>query len=153
MWNRYSSTREFTLDVLRYQDLHEYTMGPNLLPKSPHPITGEKVPLTLGHEFSGVVEVVGQGVHRFKPGDRVILEPIIFDGDCQACQAGYFNCCSKNGFVGISGYGGGFAEHIVLDEKYLNFLPDGVSLQVGGILLCSLQVNTNKQQHLSSPFP
>jgi threonine dehydrogenase-like Zn-dependent dehydrogenase len=109
-------------------------MGPNLCPSTPHPLTGEKVPLTLGHEFSGTVEEVGSGVTKFKVGDRVVLEPIIYDGTCAACQTGHWNCCEKNGFVGVSGFGGGFAEHIVLDEKYLNMLPDGVSLEVGGKL-------------------
>jgi threonine dehydrogenase-like Zn-dependent dehydrogenase len=107
--------------------------GPILYPATPHPITGESVPITIGHEFSGIVEEVASDVTKFKVGDRVVLEPIIFDGDCSACQEGFFNCCAKNGFVGVSGYGGGFAETIVLDEKYLNFLPEGVSLQAGGM--------------------
>jgi threonine dehydrogenase-like Zn-dependent dehydrogenase len=43
-------------------DLHEYTGGANLIPKPghPHPITKETLPLTLGHEFSGIVEEVGE---------------------------------------------------------------------------------------------
>jgi threonine dehydrogenase-like Zn-dependent dehydrogenase len=113
-------------------DLHEYAAGANLCPKTAHPITGEKVPLTLGHEFSGIVEEVGSNVTKFKSGDRVVLEPIIFDGTCNACKVGHYNCCSSNGFVGISGYGGGFSEQFVIDENYLNHLPDGIPLQVGG---------------------
>ena len=88
--------------------------------------------MTLGHELSGIVEEVGEGVSRYKPGDRVVLEPIIFDGTCGACKDGHFNCCSSNGFVGVSGYGGGLSEHMVLDEKYLYPLPDDIPLQVGG---------------------
>jgi len=84
-------------------DLHEYLGGPNLMPTTPHPITGEKVPLILGHEFSGVVEEIGQGVDDMKVGDRVVVQPIIYDGTCGACKEGLINCCYSGGFVGLSG--------------------------------------------------
>ena len=84
-------------------DLHEYLGGANIMPTSPHPITNEKVPLTLGHEFSGVVEEVGDDVHDIKVGARVAVQPIIYDGTCRACKDGYINCCNSNGFVGLSG--------------------------------------------------
>jgi len=84
-------------------DLHEYLGGPNLCPTTPHPITKETVPLTFGHEFSGIVDAVGQGVTKYKKGDRVVIQPIIYDGSCGACTAGQINCCYSNGFVGLSG--------------------------------------------------
>ncbi len=84
-------------------DLHEYLGGANIMPTTPHPITGEKVPLTLGHEFSGVVEEVGEGVNDMKVDDRVVVQPIIYDGTCGACKEGLINCCYSGGFVGLSG--------------------------------------------------
>ena len=51
--------------------------GPNLCPTTPHPITGETVPLTFGHEFSAIVTEVGEGVKDFKEGDRVAVEVCI----------------------------------------------------------------------------
>lgn len=84
-------------------DLHEYLGGPNIMPTTPHPITNEKVPLTLGHEFSGVIEEVGDDVHDIKVGARVTVQPVIYDGTCGACKEGYINCCDSNGFVGLSG--------------------------------------------------
>lgn len=84
-------------------DLHEYLGGANLIPTTPHPITGEKLPLTIGHEFGGVVEEVGSDVDDIKIGERVVVQPIIYDGVCGACRDGFINCCEKNGFVGISG--------------------------------------------------
>ena len=73
------------------------------MPTIPHPITNEKIPLTLGHEFSGVVEEVGKDVHDIKVGAKVTIQPIIYDGTCGACRQGYINCCDNNGFVGLSG--------------------------------------------------
>ena len=84
-------------------DLHEYLGGASIIPTTPHPITNEKVPLTLGHEFSGTIEEVGEDVHDIKVGSRVVVQPIIYDGTCNACKEGYINCCDNNGFVGLSG--------------------------------------------------
>ena len=76
-------------------DLHEYTAGPIFIPEgTPHPITGEKAPIVMGHEFSGQVVEVGEGVTKFKAGDRVTVEPIYACGHCEACKAGYYNLCS-----------------------------------------------------------
>ncbi len=77
--------------------------GPILIPTTPHPITGENLPLTLGHEFGGVIEEVGSGVRDIVVGERVVVQPIIYDGTCGACTEGFINCCDKNGFVGLSG--------------------------------------------------
>ena len=75
-------------------DLHEYTMGPIFIPvKTPHPITGETAPVVMGHEFSGEVVEVGRSVTNVKPGDRVVVEPLIVCGECPACKAGYYNLC------------------------------------------------------------
>lgn len=84
-------------------DLHEYLGGANIIPTSPHPITKEKAPLTLGHEFSGVIEEVGDDVHDIQIGQRVSVQPIIYDGTCGACRDGLINCCDNNGFIGLSG--------------------------------------------------
>ena len=73
------------------------------MPTTPHPITNEKLPLTIGHEFSGVVEEVGEGVFDIKVGAKVTIQPIIYDGTCGACREGFINCCDNNGWVGISG--------------------------------------------------
>ncbi|KAK3073058.1 hypothetical protein LTR53_005686 [Teratosphaeriaceae sp. CCFEE 6253] len=116
-------------------DLHEYIGGPSICPTSPHPITGEQVPLTFGHEFSGVIEELGEGVsEKWKVGDRVVVQPIIYDGDCGACEMGLINCCYKNGFVGLSGWGGGLSEHLVVPEYAVYSLPDNVGLDVAALV-------------------
>lgn len=115
-------------------DLHEYLGGANICPTTPHPITGEQVPVIFGHEFSGVVDEVGEGVTNYKKGDQVVVQPIIYDGTCGACKAGQINCCYKNGFVGLSGYGGGLSEYVVLDESYLYHLPKNIPLDIGALV-------------------
>ena len=120
------------------QDLHEYLGGANIIPTTPHPITKEQAPLTLGHEFSGVIEEVGEDIADIKVGARVTIQPIIYDGTCAACKEGYINCCDQNGFVGLSGWGGGLSEHIVLPRQAVFEIPESVSLEVAGKkLLCS----------------
>ncbi|KAL9038466.1 MAG: hypothetical protein Q9214_005269 [Letrouitia sp. 1 TL-2023] len=115
-------------------DLHEYIGGANIIPTTPHPITSEKVPLTLGHEFSGVIEEVGEDVSDINIGDRVVVQPIIYDGTCGACRDGYINCCDNNGFVGLSGWGGGLSEHVVVPRKAVYAVPEKVSLEVAALV-------------------
>jgi (R,R)-butanediol dehydrogenase/meso-butanediol dehydrogenase/diacetyl reductase len=57
-------------------DLHEYYAGPIFVPTEPHPLTGQQMPLVMGHEFSGVITAVGDGVTGFAEGERVAIEPI-----------------------------------------------------------------------------
>ncbi len=114
------------------------------MPTTPHPITNEKVPLTLGHEFSGYIETVGDDVRDIKVGARVTVQPIIYDGTCGACKEGYINCCDGNGFVGLSGWGGGLSEHCVVPRKAVFVLPEGVSMEVAGLF---------SPPRLSCPFP
>lgn len=104
-------------------DLHLYHDGP--MPPAPgndepHPISGETLPVVFGHEFSGVVEELGEGVTGVEVGDRVAVEPLMVDGTCAACQAGKYNLCEKMGFIGISGLGGGLSEHIVVEQRWVH---------------------------------
>ena len=130
--------------------------GASIIPTTPHPITNEQAPLTLGHEFSGVVEEVGEDITDIKIGARVTIQPIIYDGTCQACKEGFINCCEKNGFVGLSGWGGGLSEHVVIPRQAVFELPENVSLEIAGKYLIpeffSLAVNTISK-HSSSHWP
>ena len=58
-------------------DLHEYLDGPIFIPTEEHVYSGQKAPVTLGHEFSGEIVEVGSDVTRVKVGDRVTIEPIL----------------------------------------------------------------------------
>jgi (R,R)-butanediol dehydrogenase/meso-butanediol dehydrogenase/diacetyl reductase len=110
-------------------DLHEYTAGPIFVPPSgsPHPLTGEEMPVVLGHEFGGQVVEVGEGVSRVEVGDRVAVEPIFYCGECPECRRGMYNLCRKLGFYGLSGGGGGFSEFAVVPEYMAHKLPEELS--------------------------
>ncbi|CAG7959821.1 unnamed protein product [Penicillium nalgiovense] len=115
-------------------DLHEYTTGPVLIPKTPHPITGSRYPVTMGHEFSGVVVEVGNDVEHLSAGQRVVVRPTIFDKTCSSCIKGIQHCCDNIGFIGLSGYGGGLAEYIVAPAEHFYPIPDNVSLQSAALV-------------------
>lgn len=131
-------------------DLHEYLEGAYLIPTTPHPVTGKKLPVIIGHEYSGTVSEVGDEVNDLKAGDRVVVQPIIFDGTCNSCQKGLINCCPNSGFIGLSGksrcrdlvevseaniylgIGGGLAEYTTVPRYAVYKIPDNVSLKVAG---------------------
>jgi (R,R)-butanediol dehydrogenase/meso-butanediol dehydrogenase/diacetyl reductase len=109
-------------------DRHEYT-GPVWVPVGRiHPVTGRTAPLVLGHEFSGVVAEVGEGVTAWKPGDRVTASGNIICGECPACRSGRENLCEHLAFNGI-GTDGAFAEYLVVPQYQLYRIPDAVSLE------------------------
>lgn len=111
-------------------DLHAYQHG---LAMEAHPISGQKPPLTLGHEFSGTIVEVGEDVIGHQLGERVAVEPLIYCGDCYACKRGYYNQCSKVGFVGLN-RDGGFAEYAIVDENMVHILPENVSFEEGALV-------------------
>ncbi|WP_433958241.1 2,3-butanediol dehydrogenase [Cytobacillus horneckiae] len=111
-------------------DLHAYLHG---LSMNAHPITGEKPPFALGHEFSGTIVEVGEGITRHQVGERVAIEPLIYCGDCYACKRGFYNQCSQVGFVGLN-RAGGFAEYAIVDENMVHVLPDNVSFEEGALV-------------------
>ncbi|KAJ5325177.1 uncharacterized protein N7506_008279 [Penicillium brevicompactum] len=115
-------------------DLHEYLSGPCAVPVTPHPLTGEKLPTTLGHELSGTIEEVGSMVSGFKVGDRVTVMPNLYDGTCVRCQSGKLHQCEKLGFIGFSGSAGGLSDHLVVRKEHVVLLPDSIPLEIGALV-------------------
>jgi L-iditol 2-dehydrogenase len=70
-------------------------------------------PRIIGHEFAGIVDVVGPGVAEWKPGDRVAIYPIITCGTCHACREGRKNICVRRRTFGYE-VDGGFAESVII---------------------------------------
>lgn len=79
-------------------------------------------PVTLGHEFSGIVEAVGASVSGISIGDRVTGDPNIACGRCAHCHAGRVNLCGNLQAIGIH-RDGGFADYVVMPQKQAFRLP------------------------------
>ncbi|XBH21028.1 2,3-butanediol dehydrogenase [Jonesiaceae bacterium BS-20] len=108
-------------------DLHLYfdgVMPPAPSATEPHPATHETLPVGFGHEFSGTVIEVGEGVTRLAVGDNVAVEPLLVCDECPACKSGNYNICAKMGFIGISGGGGGMSEAVIVGERWAHKVGD-----------------------------
>lgn len=116
-------------------DLHEFEEGPIFAPteEHPHPLTHESVPIVLGHEISGRIEAISPGVEGLSVGDAVSVEPIISCGECYYCRVDRFNLCVKAGYHGLSGWGGGFAEFVVVDAQRVHPLGD-IPTDIGALV-------------------
>lgn len=102
-------------------------------------------PMVPGHEIAGIVTEVGSNVTRFSPGDRVGVGVFVDScGECSNCQKDLGNYCLK-GFVptyngrhydGTPAYGG-YSTHIVVNQRFVLRIPDGLSLEEAAPLLCA----------------
>lgn len=80
-----------------------------------------KLPITLGHEFSGIIEAKGCDVRRFEIGDRVSCFPIMRGSN------------GKNLFMGVD-YDGAFAEYVRVTAEQVYPIPDSLSFRHGAYL-------------------
>lgn len=85
-----------------------------------------KYPLIGGHEVCGVVTAVGDDVSRVKPGDLVVIEPVIGCGTCYPCRIGKPNCCVNFQLIGLH-RPGGYADFVLAPEANIHRVPNRVS--------------------------
>ena len=116
-------------------DLHEYMGGPLYIPLGrPHPVTGVQAPVIIGHEMSGIVIALGDGVENFAVGDRVAACPIIGCGKCRWCRSGSMAQCDRVAFLGTSWTGGALAERLNLNAYQCYHLTDAISDEIGALV-------------------
>jgi len=87
-------------------------------------------PIILGHEFSGEVVEVGEGVSSVKCGDRVAGVPLIPCLRCEDCQKGDYSLCKNYTFIG-SRIQGSFAEYVKVPERNVVKFDSNVSFEQG----------------------
>lgn len=92
-----------------------------------HP--GPFLPRILGHECSGEVTEVGEGIHDFRAGDRIGIDPIIYCGQCYFCRMGRNNLCENGGLMGRE-TNGSFAEYTIITPERAVKIPNSISLDV-----------------------
>ncbi len=115
-------------------DLHEYAVGPIVIPTDPHALNGSKLPQILGHEFSAEVLEVGREVSRVHVGDRVSVMPLLMCGECYFCRRGLGHLCVSMACVGLSFEWGGIAEQCVVPASIVSVLPDSVNDVQGALV-------------------
>jgi len=87
-----------------------------------------RYPNVLGHEISGTISAVGQGVGRLTVGDRVAIDPNIFDGTCPACRRGDVHLCEQLQAVGVT-LPGGMAPFVSVPAAQAHLVPDALPLE------------------------
>ncbi|MET7680271.1 NAD(P)-dependent alcohol dehydrogenase [Streptomyces sp. NPDC005423] len=107
---------------------------------------GEAIfPMVPGHEIAGIVSEVGSGVTKYQVGDRVGVGCLVDScRECDNCEAGLEQYCTGGGVGTYNAVGkdgeptyGGYSEKIVVDEKYVLGIPEGISLDEAAPLLCA----------------
>lgn len=89
-------------------------------------------PIVLGHEFSGTVEEVGEGVESLKAGDHVAGIPLEPCMECDDCKRGNFSLCKHYVFVGSRAFGS-FAEYVCVPEANATKISDDISFKQGAL--------------------
>ena len=89
------------------------------------PKTNVPLPYTIGHENAGWVHEVGSAVTNVKPGDKVILHPIVTCGLCRACRLGDDVHCENQRFPGID-CDGGYADYLLTSARNCVKLADNL---------------------------
>ncbi len=87
-------------------------------------------PRVTGHELSGIIEKIGEGVKQFREGDRVAVAPAIPCGECYFCRKGWQSMCDNLKAIGYH-FDGGFAEYMIVPDVAVrngcvNKIPENV---------------------------
>ncbi|MFC4315008.1 NAD(P)-dependent alcohol dehydrogenase [Steroidobacter flavus] len=131
-----------------------------------------KLPAILGHEGSGIVEQVGAGVTRLRPGDAVVLS-YAYCGDCEFCQDDRMAYCTRNARLNFSGVRAdgsplakdregqplsarfigqsAFSTHALVLETNAIRVPTDVPLELMGPLGCSMQTGAGAVINVIKP--
>jgi threonine dehydrogenase-like Zn-dependent dehydrogenase len=90
-------------------------------------------PVVPGHEWSGVVDAVGEGVTTVAPGQRVVCEGNIGCMSCPRCRTGDTHLCERYDAVGFT-RSGGWGEYVVVPARILHTLPEHVSFEAAALV-------------------
>ena len=93
-----------------------------------------RIPLVMGHEFTGTVEAIGEGVDTpLAVGDHVVVNPLYYCGRCRACLSGNTHVCRSLRLFGTD-TDGGMAEYAAIPEKNILKLPKDMPLKTATLI-------------------
>lgn len=131
--------------VIKYEDIEDVKAGKNQVKIKVKAcgICGSDIPralsdkahhypIILGHEFSGVIDELGNGVNDFEIGDIVTVAPLIPCGECEQCQKGNYSLCPNYSFIG-SRQQGAMAEYIVVPKENVFKLSKNILFEQGAL--------------------
>lgn len=101
-----------------------------------------QMPVTIGHEYSGIIDALGEGVTDLAIGDRVVsMTAAGYCGHCDYCRAGLYMLCKEKKGLG-SARNGAFAEYMTYPADRIFKIPKGVSMKAAALsepLACCLR--------------
>ena len=106
-------------------------------------------PIIMGHEIAGEVVGGGDGT-RFRPGERVLVDPVLYCGTCVDCRAGRTNLCPNGGVIGRE-VNGGFAEYVVAPRSHVYPLPAAIDSRTAPLIqVLTTCLHAQRRAHVSA---
>jgi len=109
--------------------------------------------LIMGHEFSGEIAALGEGVANLKVGDRVGVVTNLYCGKCQDCKEGRTNVCDYRYIIGTTmkagSYNGAMSEYVVAPAEKIMHLPNNVSFDEAA-LVEPLSISLRATKHVAN---
>jgi L-iditol 2-dehydrogenase len=106
-------------------------------------------PLVLGHELSGTIVAVGDGVDAGRVGQRVAVEPQKPCHRCRECEAGRYNLCPNMEFYATPPIDGAFTGYVAIQAEFAHPIPDSMSDEAAALLEpLSVAITTMRKAHI-----
>jgi L-iditol 2-dehydrogenase len=107
-------------------------------------------PMILGHELSGRIAAVGDGVDAQRVGQRVAVEPQHPCRMCKQCKAGRYNLCPRMEFYATPPIDGAFCRYVLTDDDMAHPVPDSMSDEAAALLEpLSVAIATMRKAHVA----
>lgn len=91
------------------------------------------IPQPIGHEMSGIITEIGDEVDGLTVGDRVVVRPLDWCGECPACKNGFTHICQKLKFLGID-TPGAFQSHWSVPARVVHKIPDSIPMDIAALI-------------------
>jgi 2-desacetyl-2-hydroxyethyl bacteriochlorophyllide A dehydrogenase len=94
-----------------------------------------KFPIRIGHEWSGTVIEIGEGVDKSLLGKKIISDVMMGCGKCKRCHDGRQHTCADRYELGIrNGFAGALAEKLLIPARFAHVLPDDFTFELGALV-------------------